>query len=69
MKTTTRRFRNTVQIGNPVLGCSLIQPWNGQDPILKERAFRLSRAETNLGEDVKESYFYLNKTSTHSYTK
>src|SRR6059058_3130804 len=41
--------------------------WNGQDPILKERLFGLVPAETNHGEDVKEYYFYLDSTPTHSY--
>ena len=43
--------------------------WNGQDPILKERAFGLTPAEGNHGEDVKEYYFYLDSTPTHSYMK
>jgi hypothetical protein len=43
--------------------------WNGQDPILKERAFGLTPAEGNHGEDVKEYYFYLDNTPTHSYMK
>jgi hypothetical protein len=43
--------------------------WNGQDPILKERMFGLVPAETNHGEDVKEYYFYLDATPTHSYLK
>ncbi|MFB6285834.1 MAG: glucosidase [Candidatus Bipolaricaulia bacterium] len=41
--------------------------WNGQDPILKERLFGLSGEEGNHGEDVKEGYFYLDNTPTHSY--
>jgi Mannosylglycerate hydrolase MGH1-like glycoside hydrolase domain len=41
--------------------------WNGQDPILKERLFGLSNAEGNHGEDVKELYYYLDNTPTHSY--
>jgi len=49
-----------------VLGVAL---WNGQDPILKERAFGLTPAEGNHGEDVKEYYFYLDNTPTHSYMK
>ncbi|HXJ93086.1 MAG TPA: glucosidase [Terriglobia bacterium] len=49
-----------------VLGLAL---WNGQDPILKERAFGLTPAEGNHGEDVKEYYFYLDSTPTHSYMK
>ena len=41
--------------------------WNGQDPILKERLFGLSNPEGNHGEDVKELYYYLDSTPTHSY--
>jgi hypothetical protein len=43
--------------------------WNGQDPILKERLFGLTNHEGNHGEDVKECYFYLDGTPTHSYQK
>ncbi len=43
--------------------------WNGRDPILKERLFGLSGGEGNHGEDVKEYYFYLDSTPTHSYMK
>src|SRR5205807_2324710 len=43
--------------------------WNGRDPILKERAFGLTSQEGNHGEDVKEYYFYLDSTPTHSYMK
>ncbi|MEW6729848.1 MAG: glucosidase [Acidobacteriota bacterium] len=43
--------------------------WNGRDPILKERAFGVVPAEGNHGEDVKEYYFYLDSTPTHSYLK
>src|SRR6201993_3919638 len=43
--------------------------WNGRDPILKERLFGLTAAEGNHGEDVKECYFYLDTTPTHSYMK
>ncbi|HEY1241704.1 MAG TPA: hypothetical protein VGF16_14165, partial [Bryobacteraceae bacterium] len=43
--------------------------WNGQDAILKERAFGLTPGEGNHGEDVKEYYFYLDSTPTHSYMK
>lgn len=43
--------------------------WNGQDPILKERLFGLTNAEGNHGEDVKECYYYLDATPTHSYLK
>jgi Mannosylglycerate hydrolase MGH1-like glycoside hydrolase domain len=43
--------------------------WNGRDPILKERMFGLNGSEANHGEDVKEYYFYLDNTPTHSYMK
>ncbi|MCA8829489.1 MGH1-like glycoside hydrolase domain-containing protein [Hymenobacter pini] len=43
--------------------------WNGQDPILKERLFGLSGPEGNHGEDVKELYYYLDNTPTHSYMR
>jgi hypothetical protein len=43
--------------------------WNGRDPILKERLFGLVPSETNHGEDVKEYYYYLDSTPTHSYMK
>lgn len=43
--------------------------WNGKDPILKERFFGLSGKEGNHGEDVKESYYYIDNTPTHSYMK
>jgi hypothetical protein len=43
--------------------------WNGRDPILKERLFGLANHEGNHGEDVKEAYFYLDATPTHSYLK
>ena len=43
--------------------------WNGSDPILKERLFGLTNSEGNHGEDVKEYYFYLDSTPTHSYMK
>ena len=43
--------------------------WNGKDPILKERAFGLTNSEANHGEDLKEYYFYLDSTPTHSYMK
>ena len=43
--------------------------WNGKDPILKERLFGLSGPEGNHGEDVKEYYFYLDATPTHSYLR
>ena len=43
--------------------------WNGKDPIIKERLFGLTNSEGNHGEDVKEYYFYLDSTPTHSYMK
>jgi hypothetical protein len=49
--------------------CFAIALWNGRDPILKERLFGLTNAEGNHGEDVKEYYFYLDNTPTHSYMK
>lgn len=49
--------------------CFAISLWNGEDPILKERLFGLTGNEGNHGEDVKEYYFYLDNTPTHSYMK
>ena len=49
--------------------CFAIAFWNGEDPILKERMFGLTGNEGNHGEDVKEYYFYLDNTPTHSYMK
>ncbi len=49
--------------------CFALALWNGQDAILKERLFGLSGNEGNHGEDVKEYYFYLDSTPTHSYMK
>src|SRR5262245_18015183 len=49
--------------------CFALALWNGRDPILKERLFGLSGKEGNHGEDVKEVYFYLDSTPTHSYMK
>jgi hypothetical protein len=49
--------------------CFALAFWNGHDPILKERLFGLSGPEGNHGEDVKEYYFYLDSTPTHSYMK
>jgi hypothetical protein len=49
--------------------CFSIALWNGADPILKERLFGLTNDEGNHGEDVKEYYFYLDSTPTHSYMK
>lgn len=47
--------------------CLAIALWNGRDPILKERLFGVTNAEGNHGEDVKEVYFYVDATPTHSY--
>ena len=49
--------------------CFALSMWNGHDPILKERLFGLTNAEGNHGEDVKEYYFYLDSTPTHSYMR
>jgi hypothetical protein len=49
--------------------CFALALWNGKDPVLKERLFGLSGNEGNHGEDVKEYYFYLDSTPTHSYMK
>src|SRR5262249_18464963 len=49
--------------------CFALALWNGRDPILKERLFGLTGNEGNHGEDVKEIYFYLDSTPTHSYMK
>src|SRR3954468_12773224 len=49
--------------------CFAIALWNGNDPILKERFFGLTGNQGNHGEDVKEYYFYLDSTPTHSYMK
>ncbi|MCA9287729.1 MAG: glucosidase, partial [Phycisphaerales bacterium] len=49
--------------------CFALALWNGKDPILKERLFGLTGPEGNHGEDVKEHYFYLDSTPTHSYMK
>ncbi|MCS6293159.1 MAG: glucosidase, partial [Nitrospira sp.] len=49
--------------------CFAVALWNGHDPILKERLFGLTGNEGNHGEDVKEYYFYLDSTPTHSYMK
>ena len=51
------------------LVCFALALWNGKDPILKERAFGLANREGNHGEDVKDYYFYLDSTPTHSYMK
>jgi hypothetical protein len=49
--------------------CFALALWNGRDPILKERLFGLTGSEGNHGEDVKECYYYLDSTPTHSYMK
>ena len=49
--------------------CFALALWNGRDPILKERLFGLTNSEANHGEDVKEYYFYIDSTPTHSYMK
>jgi hypothetical protein len=49
--------------------CFALAVWNGADPIIKERLFGLTNSEGNHGEDVKEYYFYLDNTPTHSYMK
>src|SRR3954449_13349838 len=49
--------------------CFALALWNGRDPILKERLFGLTGTEGNHGEDVKEHYYYLDCTPTHSYMK
>ena len=51
------------------LMCFAVALWNGRDPILKERLYGLTGEEGNHGEDVKEYYFYLDSTPTHSYMK
>jgi hypothetical protein len=54
---------------NKQLLCFCLALWNGKDPILKERMFGLTNSESNHGEDVKEYYFYVDSTPTHSYMK
>src|SRR4051794_30285013 len=49
--------------------CFAVALWNDKDPIVKERLFGLANEEGNHGEDVKEHYFYLDNTPTHSYMK
>ena len=49
--------------------CFALAMWNGRDPILKERLFGLTGNEGNHGEDVKEYYFYLDSTPTHTYMR
>ena len=52
-----------------LLLCLGLALWNGRDPILKERLFGLTNREGNHGEDVKELYYYLDGTPTHSYMR
>ena len=54
---------------NKQLLCFALSLWNGKDPILKERMFGLTGAESNHGEDCKDNYYYLESTPTHSYMK
>jgi hypothetical protein len=54
---------------NHLILCFALALWNGKDPIIKERLFGLTNSEGNHGEDVKEYYFYLDSTPTHSYMK
>lgn len=54
---------------NKSILCFALAMWNGKDPILKERLYGLSGNEGNHGEDVKEHYFYLESSPTHSYMK
>ncbi len=49
--------------------CFAVALWNGEDPILKERLFGLTNGQGNHGEDVKEYYYFLDNTPTHSYQK
>src|SRR6476660_4655410 len=49
--------------------CFALALWNGKDPVLKERPFGLTNSQGNHGEDLKEYYFYLDSTPTHSYMK
>jgi hypothetical protein len=74
-------FRTTMPVPAPTVGardglagisddrqqlCFSVALWNGKDPILKERLFGLTNGEGNHGEGVKENYFYLDSTPTHS---
>jgi hypothetical protein len=63
-----RRWIGGISDGHQVL-CFALALWNGNDAILKERLFGLNNSEGNHGEDVKEYYFYLDSTPTHSYMK
>ena len=74
----TRRRSRAYRWGEDGLGglcddqqrlCFALALWNERDPILKERLFGLTNSEANHGEDVKEYYFYLDSTPTHSYMK
>src|SRR5678815_3006967 len=49
--------------------CFALALWNGRDPVLKERLFGVTNGQGNHGEDVKEYYYYLDSTPTHSYMK
>jgi hypothetical protein len=75
---TTKRARaptTGARTGSPEISgdhqrlCFSVALWNGKDPILKERLFGLTNSEGNHGEDVKEYYYYLDSTPTHSYMK
>ena len=75
---TTRRARARTaraRTGSPGISderqllCFALALWNGRDPILKERLFGLTNGEGNHGEDVKEYYFYVDATPTHSYLR
>ena len=62
----------TVWLASPMTSSNYVSRfalWNGRDPIFKERLFGLTNGEGNHGEDVKEYYFYLDSTPTHSYMK
>ena len=63
------RRRHCRHLRPPPAICFALALWNGRDPILKERLFGLTGNEGNHGEDVKEYYFYLDSTPTHSYMK
>ena len=63
------RRRHRRHLRRPAAPLLRLALWNGKDPILKERLFGLTNSEGNHGEDVKEYYFYLDSTPTHSYMK
>ena len=67
----TSAARTASRAGATIRCCSASRSalWNGKDPILKERMFGLTNSEGNHGEDVKEYYFYLDSTPTHSYAR